>query len=209
MFLGDEKYINDSLTAISSLIKLEEIEFSDTNLSKIPSHAFKNVNGFQNKLNTLSFRGNKIKSVENNAFYYLNSLSRLDLSKNSIDHIEVHAFDFSNSSNTALYIALYENKLNDTSIEIGAFTNCKRELLFDVRWNELTFLDERIFDPILRINSKNRLVVTGNNYTCDCRMFWLFKKRTSIRNQFYETFKCKDGKDFWSLTDSDFKNCSE
>jgi len=175
----------------------------------MPSHAFKDVNGFQDKLKTLNFRGNKIKSVENNAFYYLNSLGRLDLANNSINHIEVHAFDFNNSSKEELYIPLYENKLNDTSIEIGAFTNSKRQLLLDVRWNELTFLNERIFDPILRINNRNRLVVTGNNFTCDCRMFWLFKKRTSIQKQFIREFNCKDGKDFWSLTDSDFKNCSE
>jgi hypothetical protein len=207
--LGDEKYINDTFTALSSLINLKEIHFSDSNLAIMPTHAFKYVNGLQDKLTYLDFRTNKIKSVENYAFSYLINLGQLDLTYNIIDHIAVHAFDFYNSSKEQLYIPLYHNKLNDTSIEIGAFTNSKKSLHIDLRSNELTFLDEKIFGPILRINSKNILDVEGNTFTCDCRMFWIFKETNTFKNQILSGFKCNTGKDFWSLTDSDLRNCNE
>jgi Leucine-rich repeat (LRR) protein len=206
--LDDEKYINDTFTALSSLKKLEEIDFSETNLSIIPSHAFKHVNGAQDKLSTLNFERNKIKSVENNAFYYLMNLTRLYLEYNIIDHIAIHAFDFYNSTKEQLYIGLFCNKLNDTSIEIGAFTDSKKSFAIDLRGNEFTFLNERIFGPILRTNSKNLLYI-DDIFTCDCRMFWIFKQKNTFMNQISGRIRCNNDKVLWSLTDSDFSNCNE
>ncbi len=204
--LGDEKYINDTFTALSSLINLKQIHFSDSNLAIMPTQAFKNINGLQDKLTKIDFPRNKIKSVDDYAFYYLMNLTRLGLAYNLIDHIAIHAFDFYDSSNEQLYIPLYNNKLNDTSIQIGAFTNSKKSLQIDLRSNEFTFLDEKIFDPILRINNKNLLYVEGNIFTCDCRMFWIFKEINAFKNQIMDQIKCETGKYFWSL--SNFGNCS-
>ena len=121
----------------------------------------------------------------------------------------MHAFDFYNSSTQELSISLNGNKLNDASIEIGAFTNSKRPLFINLRNNNFTFLEERIFGPILRINRQNQLYVDENTSTCDCKMFWIFKETNTFKSQIFDRFKCKTGADFWSLTERDFRNCDE
>jgi hypothetical protein len=71
-----------------------------------------------------------------------------------IDYIPKNAFDFHKETNDALFFNLLANNLNDTSIEILAFTNSKRPLRIEFT-NRFTYLDEKIFGPILRIDKRN------------------------------------------------------
>ncbi len=58
----------------------------------------------------------------------------------------------------------------------------------------------------LRADKKNViiLILGGNSFHCDCRMFWLLKNIFGNRVQ---NIKCPNEKDFWALTEQDFKIC--
>jgi hypothetical protein len=206
--LGEDQHINELFIAMSSLLNVRNIDFHNTQLAMIPSRAFNFTNGLQNNLKTINFSGNNIKSIGEYAFYYYNNLTVLRFEDTPINHIPVHAFDFSKSSENELYISIYNNRLNDTSIEIGAFTNSKRPLKISLQFSLLTTLDEKIFGPILRADKRNTIYFFQNpgHIECDCRLNWIVKDKNLHLNQ-VKDFLCKSGPYFSQLPENYFKGC--
>ncbi len=207
-----EQYVNELFTALSSLINLKNIWIMSSIIS-IPSHAFSLINGLQKNLSVLEFIRCRncdyqltIKSIGNFAFYYLGGLERIDLRSLEINHISAHAFDFWDSSENVLSIDLTGNKLNDTTIEIGTFTNAKRPLEIKLDNNQFTYLDEKIFSNILQIDERNKIYVVGNKLECDCRMLWIIRKKEFYENKIFN-ITCQNVPNFWQLSERDFNNC--
>jgi hypothetical protein len=209
----DEQNTNELFTALSSLINLKRISFDITSIISIPSHAFSLIYGLQKNLSELNFNrciscDHKVpvKSIGNFAFYYLGGLEQIDLRRSEINHISAHAFDFLDSSEKVLSIDLRDGQLNDTTIEIGAFTNAKRPLEIKLDNNQFTYLDEKIFSSIVRIDERNKIYLGGNKLECDCRMLWIIRKKQFYQNKIFN-ITCQKVPNFWQLSEKDFKNC--
>jgi hypothetical protein len=105
-------------------------------------------------------------------------------------------------------ILLQNNKLNSTCFEVGAFTNSKRHLNINLSDNQLTYLDDKIFGPILHLDSMSTITIKNNPLECDCRSKWLIKDKDRMKVQVLEA-KCKNGKILWDLTLNNFTTCKE
>lgn len=210
--LGGHNNSEELFKALSSLLNVSQITFDSTVLDSIPTHAFDANNETQTNLILIDFNSinmplRNISSVGNYAFYNLNGLEYLNLQFQEINYIPVHAFEFSKASENKLYIRLFGNQLNDTSIEVGAFANAKRPLQINLQLNNFTYLDEKVFAPILLANKENSILVDLNPLECDCRMHWLTKNKEIFQNQLRD-HDCKNHKRFWNLTETDFQNCN-
>jgi len=164
--LGEDKYNDDLFTALSSLNSVESILLNSYSLTHIPDGAFRPITGMQSNLTFLNFNSYdnkpyKIKSIGNDIVYYLYGLREIYLNDQQIDHIPVNAFEFWRSSDYILFIYLNNNKLNDTSLEIGSFTNCQRPISIEFNNNQFTFLNQRIFENILKAHNTNSMVFGG------------------------------------------------
>jgi hypothetical protein len=220
--LGGDEYSDEVFIALSSLVNAREISFEETHLNKLQSHAFKLRTGAQNHLVSLDFGGKafgdpkenlQITSVGNYSFYYLAALQSINLQHQRIDRIAIHAFDIWKPSEKQMRISLIKNKIDDKSIEIGAFTNAKRPLFIELGDNNLTYIEERVFGPVLRMNKNNLIYFDNNPFNCDCRMEWLRKEKEFYVNQvkyiLCHNYKTPDGNftDFWTISERNFQNC--
>ncbi len=197
----------DIFTAFSSMTDLEVLNIMYTNLEEIPENAFRPLNGLQNNLSSVNFYNNKISKIGNNAFKYLNSLTELQFISNSVDIIPENAFSFSDTSEKRLYIFLTACHLKNTSFSIGAFNHLNRPTtIFLNSWlndsNNITFLDQRIFEPFFNANNQNE--IQASHLDCDdCRSYWLVKD-IRFSKQLNKTY-CSDSK---QISDSkNFANC--
>ncbi len=57
--------------------------------------------------------------------------------------------------------------------------------------NRFTYLDEKIFGPILHIVKRNTLYFQNNYFDYDCRMRWIMKDRKSFENRI-TSMECKE-----------------
>jgi hypothetical protein len=197
----------DIFTAFSSMNNLEVLNIMYTNLEEIPENAFRPLNGLQNNLSTIYLYNNKISKIGNNAFKYLNSLTELHLTSNFVDNIPENAFSFSDTSEKRLNIFLIACHLKSVSFSVGAFSHLNRptRLYLDAWLNEsnnITFLDQRIFEPFFNANNRNE--IQASNLDCDdCRSYWLVKDNRF--SQQLTKIYCSDSK---QVSDNkNFANC--
>ena len=222
--LGGDEYSDEVFTALSSLVNLRTVSFEETHLNRIQTRAFKLRTGAQNKLTGLDFGttggGDKtndilIKSVGNYSFYYLKSLQSINLQNHRISRIGIHAFDIWKPSTMRMRISLINNTIDDKSIEIGAFSNAKRPLFIELGNNKLTYIEERIFGPVLRLSNQTTIYFDGNPFVCDCKMNWLRMEREFYENQIKYivclNYKSEAGTptNFWDLSEKNFKECRD
>jgi Leucine-rich repeat (LRR) protein len=200
---------HDIFAAISSMENLEELTIGYSLIDEIPENAFQPINGTKNKLTQIFLMNNKISKIGNNAFGNLTYLNEIDLENNKLDHIPEKAFNFSDSSaNSTLLLYLIKCSLNDSSFEKGAFNNFDRPTMLYLNYfdqsNNITFLDQHIFEPFFSANNNNGIEL--NTIDCkDCRSFWLIKLQ-KFPSQLSQ-IKCSDGK---QISDkSNFPKCAE
>jgi hypothetical protein len=186
--LTDSPPTHDIFHMLSSIISLEEIDLCYTNITQIPSNAFKPINGAQNNLTFITFENSSsIAQIGDNPFYYLNNLNFLQLSGTKIDSIPKNAFNFEKESKKKLMLSLQWTKLNGTGFQLGSLENLKRPTDIYLGDNpKQTYLDEQIFRPFLEANDQNviRIDIFHVSYIdCnDCRSYWL-KKESKYYNR--------------------------
>ncbi len=198
---------HDLFLMLSSMVNLEELKISYTNIDAIPSHAFRPSNGNQNNLGSIDFFNNKIKEIGDSPFYYLNNLYHLTFFSNHIASISKTAFNFKNYSNKKMKLILLYNNLNGTSFEIGSLNNLKRPTELDLEFNQnLTYLDQNIFQPFLDSNVENKIIIGQIYFDCDdCRSYWL-KKDPKYSNR-TDLKLCSNGKN-WTNNEN-FAKCDQ
>ncbi len=121
----------DLYAALSSLVNVKYININlEWNAShEIPDYAFRVINGKQNRLKSIIFKGQfNISRIGNYAFYPIANLSQILMSSIPIGFINAHAFDFEDSFNNNLTINLFNTSLTENSFEAAIFTNSKRPL---------------------------------------------------------------------------------
>lgn len=184
----------------ASLLSYLLIKINLIPVQSIPHHAFRPLKGkFQRKLVKVSIRyqnsrNQSLRAIGSYAFYYLSNLKSIDLSLNSIVKIYRNAFSLRWQSNEILEINLAGNSLTDSSIEPAAFSEAQRPVHVILGQGilgnpNLQHLDERVFRPFLKENSKNRIKLYSsqnnrgeNRISCDCQSRWLFDDLGRIRH---------------------------
>ncbi len=188
---------HDIFAAISSMGNIKMLQIFHCLIEEIPENAF---NGTQNNLTAINLYDNKITKIGNNAFKELNSLSYLDLKENKLDHISENAFSFSKSNDELFRLFLYKNSLNSSSFEKGSFNNLNRPTILILsdweKLNNITYLDQQIFEEFLNKNKQNRIDSTSIDCN-DCRSFWLKKYDKQISDLHCSNYKAfSDAKNF-------------
>ena len=144
---------------MSKFVQAQIIHLGFNNIAEIPSNAFKNIVGEQDKLEILWFNGISIKKLGNNAFSQLNSLTQLYITYTSIDFIPEYAFEFNEDSDKRLVIYIYNDQfLNSSGFSEYSLMNLKRPTTIYINFSEDThfsYLDQKIFLPFLRSNKFN------------------------------------------------------
>jgi hypothetical protein len=183
--------------ALTLILNIESIVIQQSNITEIPSYAFKPVIGPQNKLNLLWIDNGVVQKIGNYPFFSLNHLNELSVDANNLDFIPKDAFHFEKESNEDLVLMMVANNLNDSSFEIGSFDNLRKPTLLYLDNTLMTYLDEKIFSPFLELNHQNFIKFNYGLNCDDCRNYWLkkdyhlFGNRTNIS-------KCTNGKSFFS-----------
>ncbi len=196
----------DIFNALSSMINLREISLFRTNITEIPSNAFREINGIQNNLSRIIFDKSPISKIGNSPFYDLNNLEILSFDSTPIESIPKTVFNFRNDSEKKLSLELSDSNLNGSSFEIGSFNNLKRPTEINF-WNDpIKYLDQHVFQPFIEMNVENRIVLSPYYFDCDdCRSYWL-KKDPKYNNRTYLEI-CSNGKKFTDATN--FAKCTE
>jgi hypothetical protein len=206
--LTDQPPTHDLFLMISSMINLEALWLSHTMVSAIPSHAFRSVNGIQEKLTNLSFDKNIITKVGSSAFSELPNLKSLYFNWNPFETIQSNAFEFRKDSNETLTISFHYTKLDGAGFETGTFNDLKRPtvLLFGLMDN-LKYLEKKVFQPFFETNIHNKIAFESSEHIdCDdCRSYWLQKEQKYIDRT--DLKKCSNGKNFTDNTN--FPRCTE
>jgi hypothetical protein len=200
---------HDIFLMLSSIINLETVNLLSTNITKIPSNAFQSINGSLNNLKTIDFSHSPILEIGDNPFSTLKNLKVLTFYFTNISSIPKTAFHFENDSNESFYLDLRQNNLNGTSFAVGSLDHLKRPTDIYLGYNQnLTFLDQHIFQPFLESNDKNKIFYFQNgSFDCDdCRTYWL-KKEPKYNDRFKMFSMCTNGKEYTDK--SNFAKCTQ
>jgi Leucine-rich repeat (LRR) protein len=177
----------DFFNVCSKIKSLETLKVGFSQIEEIPSFVFRPINGFQTKLKTVEMCGQKLKKINDNAFYDLDNISFIDFSLNSIINIPLNAFHFRKESKEIILIALDINQFNGSKIETSALSNINRPVRLDFFCGNVdcqtTYLDEKIFAKFLDVNPLNKIqpyfgiYLYSDKYLIidcnDCRPFWI------------------------------------
>ncbi len=144
----------DIFLMLSSFINLEKLVINGTQISEIPSYAFRSIIGIQSKLSEINFEGNKIENIGNYSFYELKNLKFLSFTANPLKLISMNSFHFKNFSNQIFELHLnLIYTLDDSSFAINSLSNIKRPTLILLgQVPNLKYINETIFLPFFESN---------------------------------------------------------
>ena len=133
----------------------------------------------------------------------MSSLEELELNGNKLDHISENAFNLLSKSDSTLFLYLQSNMLNSTSFAIDSFTQFNRPTIVYLSGNNITYLEQHIFEPFFKLHDEN--IIDYWNINCDdCRSYWAFSNFKYYNR--VKDIKCRNGNMF---TDAkNFVNCS-
>ncbi|XP_067612828.1 connectin [Eurosta solidaginis] len=164
--------LHDSLfVEMSHLIYLN---LAHNQISVLTSDIFKGLGN----LNVLKLSYNNINFIGDTVFAELWILSELELDDNRIERISERALD---GLNTLKTLNLRNNMLK--KLDNGLLRGTPALLSINVQSNELETLTFYTFQPIMDnlVNSTSELLLSDNNFICDCRLQWLFELKNRTR----------------------------
>ncbi len=205
--LTDSPPTHDIFLMLSSIINLETVNLLSTNISKIPSNAFQSINGSLNNLKTIDFSHSPILEIGDKPFATLKNLNYLSFLETNISSIPKTAFHFENDSNELFQLDLRRTNLKGTSFAVDSLNNLKRPtIIYLGYYQNLTFLDQNIFQPFFEANVKNEISFFQNGYfDCDdCRSYWM-RKEPKYNDRFRFSSMCSNGNEY--KNESNFAQC--
>jgi Leucine-rich repeat (LRR) protein len=200
---------------INTFSNMTYLTLLHSKFNAIPDRAFsENLS----KLSTIFWQLSKsLSTIGSYAFYELPNLTSLTLVSSKISKIKRFAFAFRKPSNIPLKIELVGNPIDDSSFEINSlmFTNRPIHLTFEAYGyrTAITSLNENVFAPFLLSNENNKIYFNNTRYyakkfVCDCKMKWLIADELIFLEQVYGIW-CKDGRQIWDYSLSEFAHCPE
>ncbi len=198
----------DLFLVLSSFINLEILVVEATQITEIPSYAFRPIIGIQSKLSRIDFDSNKIEKIGDYSFNELENLKILSFNKNPLKLISMNSFHFKNVSNQTFELHLNSiNTLNGSSFAINSLFNIQRPTLIYLNDDpNLKFFDETVFRLFFEFNPKNKIIsFNTTKLDCDdCRSHWLVKESKYLER--FDYIKCLNGNDIRNSIN--FKNCN-
>ena len=168
---------NSIFEVISKFVNLELLEFTDNNITEIPSNAFHRTVGYQDKFKDLRIGGKSIKKIGSRAFASLKELKSLLIYNTSIDYIPEHAFEFEEESDQPMDLKFKNNAfLSSSSFHQDSLVNFKRPVFLNIGYNrnQFEYLDENVFRNFLTSNHQNRIEMLEVQFDCNnCKNLWL------------------------------------
>lgn len=194
----------------TQFVNVKYILLPHNGLISIPDHAFHSNHSDLHQLTYLNLRENNITRIPTEAITDLAKLSSINLGQNKINSIAKSAFVLSANITSAL-ISIDYNQLNSSSFERNWFSlkelNSSAKVDINLSNNNITYLDENIFEELLSPKYNIVLTVNSNPFKCDCKSKWLIKNKKLLKSKIHG-IKCEDKKDIWLKTDQEFTSCT-
>uniref|UniRef100_W8BXH1 Connectin n=1 Tax=Ceratitis capitata TaxID=7213 RepID=W8BXH1_CERCA len=175
LFLNNNNISNLHDSLFVEMPHLVYLNLAHNQISVLTSDIFKGLGN----LNVLKLSHNNINFIGDTVFAELWILSELELDDNKIERISERALD---GLNTLKTLNLRNNKLK--KLDNGLLRGTPALLNINVQSNELETLTFYTFQPIMDnlVNSTSELLLSDNNFICDCRLQWIFELKNRTRH---------------------------
>ena len=155
-------------------------------------------------------QGQSFEKIGSNAFAELTDLWMIRLWNTSISELPANSFAQKSTGvwKDGVDISLsYNRNINSSSFNKHTFDNIESEALFSIdspNPSSITYIQEQVFLPFFKQNSKNRLYAELGKFDCnDCSNLWLRDNKDLFARTKY--LHCSNGK---PIDDPDnFKYC--
>ncbi|KFM63919.1 Slit-like protein, partial [Stegodyphus mimosarum] len=166
-------YVNSwDWTQLRNLLKLEELEISNSELLELTEEFLKISS---QPLVELDFRENHIQWLPDNAFASFKKLERLKLGKNDISVVKRSMFP--KPAKKLQTLGLSYNHIKELPEDI--FSDMPSLKFLYLESNPIRVLDEKVFKPIWK--QIKMLIMYQNLLICDCRLMWLTKMNHKLK----------------------------
>ncbi|CAN7995518.1 unnamed protein product, partial [Ixodes hexagonus] len=160
--------------AFAGLGKLKELDLSDNAMTNLTEQTFE---GLSQVVRLDMFR-NKLRRLDARVFGAMPLLTELDLKYNEISEVDPVAFD-GLAHLTVLYLSHNRLRVLPASMFVGA----PNLVTVDLSQNQLLTLTWRTVQDLKKIGAESfDLSLTGNKFSCDCRLAWILHLENATRS---------------------------
>ncbi|XP_002410211.3 connectin [Ixodes scapularis] len=160
--------------AFADLASLAELDLSDNQIEALTEQTFKGLG----RLVRLDMFRNKLRRLDARVFSGMPRLEDLDLKFNDISEVDPLAFDGVSNLRT---IYLSNNRLR--ILPANMFLGAPDLVTVDLALNELITLTWRTIEDLRSIDEESfDMSLTGNKFSCDCRIAWMLHLENVTRS---------------------------
>ncbi|KAL3202851.1 hypothetical protein MRX96_001217 [Rhipicephalus microplus] len=166
---------DNNLTTLSAgLSSLSELDLSDNVIENLAEGTFKGLD----QLTRLDLFRNKVRRLGARVFGGAPMLVELDLKYNSIDEVDPLAFD-GLPQLAILYLSYNRLRVLPANMFLGA----PNLMTVDLSQNKLVTLTWRTLQDLVNVDEPSfDLSLTGNQFSCDCRIAWMLHLENVTRS---------------------------
>ncbi|XP_037516093.1 connectin-like [Rhipicephalus sanguineus] len=160
--------------AFEDLGALRELELSDNVIQKLSEQSFRGLR----RVARLDLFRNKLTRLEARVFSGMPQLAELDLKYNELSEVDPLAFE-GLPQLTVLYMSY--NRLR--VLPAHMFRGAPNLVSVDLSQNQLLTLTWRTIQDLAKIDAESfDMSLTGNKFSCDCRLSWILHLENATRN---------------------------
>ncbi|KAL1422705.1 hypothetical protein MTO96_003788 [Rhipicephalus appendiculatus] len=160
--------------AFVHLSSLSELDLSDNVIENLTEGTFKGLG----QLTRLDLFRNKVRRLGARVFGGAPMLVELDLKYNSIDEVDPLAFD-GLPQLAILYLSYNRLRVLPANMFLGA----PNLMTVDLSQNKLVTLTWRTLQDLVNVDAPSfDLSLTGNQFSCDCRIAWMLHLENATRS---------------------------
>ncbi|KAK8781956.1 hypothetical protein V5799_016702 [Amblyomma americanum] len=160
--------------AFEELGALKELELSDNSIEKLTEQSFRGLS----HVTRLDLFRNKLTRLEARVFSGMPQLAELDLKYNALSEVDALAFE-GLPQLTVLYMSY--NRLR--VLPAHMFRGAPNLVSVDLSQNQLLTLTWRTVQDLAKIHAESfDMSLTGNKFSCDCRLAWIMQLVNITRN---------------------------
>ncbi|KAL3225968.1 hypothetical protein MRX96_025312 [Rhipicephalus microplus] len=160
--------------AFEDLGALRELELSDNAIQKLSEQSFRGLE----RVARLDLFRNKLTRLEARVFSAMPQLAELDLKYNELSEVDPLAFE-GLPQLTVLYMSY--NRLR--VLPANMFRGAPNLVSVDLSQNQLLTLTWRTVQDLAKIDAESfDMSLTGNKFSCDCRLAWILHLEKATRN---------------------------